>query len=277
MLDHIARNGKGLFFILAVAAGLGGVLWYGITLELGGLDPQMPEIDAPADQLTMRASELETTTPSADRTPNPEREISTTESTAEEQFRNALMSGEFEAAVAQYDRIYTGHGIERSETFRQILINHASSLIQDHDTTSAIKLLQTYLATFYDDMDVLFTLGRAYRNDGQLLRAFEAFQAAHRNADGSTLRRIISVQQYDVIARYVQQLKEQNKLEEIIQLYRRLSESQPYVPGYYIALARAYAAMQRYDEAVKTLRIVQTDAEVGNEATQMIREYLQNL
>jgi tetratricopeptide (TPR) repeat protein len=277
MLDRIARNGKGLILILAVAAGFGGVFWYGITLlELGPLDSQMPEIATPTHQSNMRTSELGPTTLSADRSPNPELNISAAEPTSEELFLNALVSGEFEAAVAQYDRIYTGHGIERSDAFRQILINHASSLIQDGDTASAIELLQTYLTIFYDDMDVLFTLGRAYRNDGQLLLAFEAFQAAHRNADGSTVRGIISVQQNDVIARYVQQLIEQNKRGEVIQLYRRLSEAQPYVPGYYIALARAYAAAQRYGEAVQTLRIVQTDAEVGNEARQMIQEYLQH-
>ena len=260
--------------MLAVAAGLGGGLWYGITMELGPLDSQMREIATPAHPSTVRASELGPTTPSADRSPSPERDISTAEPTSEELFLNALVSGEFETAVAQYDRIYTDHGIERSDAFRQILINHASSLIQDRDTASAIKLLQTYLAIFYNDMDVLFTLGRAYRDDGQLLPAFEAFQAAHRNADGSTIRGIIRVQQYDVIALYVRQLKEQNKPDEVIQLYRRLSESQPYVPGYYIALARAYAEAQRYSDAIQTLRNVQADIDVGPHATRMIQEYL---
>ena len=274
MFARFARRNKGLWLIPALAAGVWVILWYQATLGPDPLDPDVADIVTPTDQSATHASPFGRETLRVDPTPPPAPKLSATKPTPDALFRKALASSDYESAVAKYDRLYTEHGIEHSDVFRQILINHASSLIQDRDTASAIKLLRTYLAVFYNDMDVLFTLGRAYRDDGQLLPAFEAFQAAYRNAYGATVRGVIMVQQYDVIARYVQQLKEQNKLEEVIQLYLRLSKSQPYVPGYYIALARAYAEAQRYSDAIRTLRYVQADIDVGPQATRMIQEYL---
>ncbi len=190
-------------------------------------------------------------------------------------FESTLKSGDYETAVAEYDYLYMVGDIDSSEHHRQAIINHASAMIQNRETPEAIDLLEIYLALFYNDVDALFTLGRAYRNEAQWFKAIQAFQLAERYAYRATNIRVIRGQLNYAIGFYVQELKQQNKSNEVIELFRYLTQSQPETARYFIGLANAYSDQRRYGEAIDSLRYVQNNFEVGAEARTMMQKLTQ--
>jgi len=190
-------------------------------------------------------------------------------------FQAALELEDYATAVSEYDYLYTSSGVDESDVYRQKIINHASSLIQNRETQKAIELLQTYLAFFYNDVDALFTLGRAYRNETRWFEAIQTFQQSERYAYQATNIRVIRGQLNYAIGFYVQELKEQQKSDEVIELFQYLTQSQPETPRYFIGLANAYSDQRRYGEAIDSLRYIQNNFEVGVEARSMIKKLTQ--
>jgi len=190
-------------------------------------------------------------------------------------FTSALESEDYVTAITEYEHLYASRGIDESDVYRQMIINHASAHIQNRETQKAIDLLRAYLAVFYSDVDALFTVGRAYRNDARWFEAIQAFQDAERYAYQATNIRVIRGQVNYAIGFYMQELKQQQKSDEVIELFQYLTASQPETPRYFIGLANAYSAQRRYGEAIDSLRYIQNDYEEGAEARSMIQKLTQ--
>ncbi len=195
--------------------------------------------------------------------------------TRADSFESALESEDYATAINEFEFLYVGSGVDENEIYRQKIINHASVNIQNRKTQKAIDLLERYLAVFYNDVDALFTIGRAYRNEARWFEAIQAFQQAERYAYRATNIRVIRGQLNYAIGFYVQELKEQQKSDEVIALFQYLTQSQPETPRYFIGLANAYSDQRRYGEAVDSLRYVENNYEVGAEARTMIKKLTQ--
>ena len=186
--------------------------------------------------------------------------------------RLSLLSGNYQAAVTEYVEAYALSTVEENTAHRDLLIAHASDLINDQKSDRAIELLRNYMIIFYADVDALVMLGRAYRNEGLGRDAVMAFQQAYRNEHRPGVARHILVQQNNEIGKLVQELKEQNDYDAITDLYEQLTQSQPDVSGYFIALAKAHVAQHHLAEAMRSLAYVQHDARVGPQARAMMAE-----
>lgn len=193
-----------------------------------------------------------------------------------ETFSALLNSHDYELAVDVYDQIYTDSSIEISAKYRELLLDEASKLIQGDDLPQAIALLNQYLAIYYKDVDALIMLGRAYRDIGSKFEAIKSLQQAYQHEHRTARSTLILSQENTMIGTYIQELRDSNSQQTIIDVYRWLTQSQPDVPGYYIGLANAYIDQQRYVEAIKALRYVQYDIKVGPRARSLLNELLNN-
>jgi tetratricopeptide (TPR) repeat protein len=188
-------------------------------------------------------------------------------------FGRLLGINEFDAAIAHYDWIYTNHDLEFSKTYRDELLDYASSLNQAGKYDLAAALLEAYLAVYYTDVEALILQARVYRNEGRHLNAIESFQRARISEHRRSVSELILTQANTVIGEYVQGLREGNDVQAITEFYQWLTRSQPTVSGYHIGLTNAYAAQSRYDEAIAALRYVQHDVTVGGKARSLIYEF----
>jgi tetratricopeptide (TPR) repeat protein len=188
-------------------------------------------------------------------------------------FHLLLSSDDYESLIDIYDRIYVDSSISESAPYRDLILERASELIQGGNPDKASDLLNQYLSIFYADVDALIILGRAYRNQRLRLNAVEAFQKAHQYEHRRAVRQLIINQENNIIGELVQDLKEQNQNASIIDLYENLTQVQPEVPGYFIGLANAYAAEHRYDEAIRSLRYIQSDIKEGPQAHALIDKF----
>ncbi|MDJ0955970.1 MAG: hypothetical protein QNI91_03880 [Arenicellales bacterium] len=187
-------------------------------------------------------------------------------------FHSRLKSNDFESAVELYDHIYTGSSLEVSADYRELLLEKASDLIQGNDLSHAIALLNEYLTIYYKDVDALIMLGRAYRDAGSKFAAIKSFQQAYQHEHRLGLSALILNQENTVIGEYIQELRDTNNQQSIVDVYLWLTQSQPDIAGYYIGLANAYTDQQRYAEAMETLRYVQYDVKVGPRARALLKE-----
>lgn len=187
-------------------------------------------------------------------------------------FSLLLARREFESAVDAYDHLYTRTSVALSSTYRELMLDHASDLIQRADAALAVSLLQQYVSIYFTDVEALIMLGQAYRESGDKFAAVQSLQQAYQYEHRAGVADLILGQTNTILGEYVQQLKEDDDQQAIVNVYRWLTEAQPGVPGYYIGLAKAYAAQQRYAEAADALRYVKNDYEVGPQARFLLQE-----
>lgn len=187
-------------------------------------------------------------------------------------FSLLLARREFESAVEAYDHLYTRTSVALSSTYRELMLDHASDLIQRADAALAVSLLRQYVSIYFTDVEALIMLGQAYRESGDKFAAVQSLQQAYQYEHRAGVADLILGQTNTILGEYVQQLKEDDDQQAIVNVYRWLTEAQPGVPGYYIGLAKAYAAQQRYAEAADALRYVKNDYEVGPQARFLLQE-----
>lgn len=187
-------------------------------------------------------------------------------------FHALLTARDYESVIDTYDQIYTDSSIDVSAKYRNLLLNHASDLIQGNDLSLPIALLNQYLAIYYKDVDALILLGQAYREAELKFEAIQSLQQAYQYEHRTSLSELILSLANTVLGEYVQELKEADEQQNIIDVYRWLTQSQPDVSGYFIGLAKAYTAQQRYGKAADALRYVQYDIKVGQQARSLLKE-----
>lgn len=200
------------------------------------------------------------------------REQSTEKPTLLHTFRTLLDAQDYEAAVNRYDQIYTDSSIAVSSHYRELILDHASDLIQDDYAVQAISLLNQYLAIYYSDVSALIMLGQAYRETGSKFEAIQSLQQAYQHEHRTGLSELILGNANTVLGEYIQELKETDNQQTILEVYQWLTQAQPDVSGYFIGLAKAYAAQHRYQEAADALRYVQYDVKVGQQARSLLQE-----
>jgi clan AA aspartic protease (TIGR02281 family) len=187
-------------------------------------------------------------------------------------FQNLLESGDYQAAVQAYDRINSASHESISNEYRQVLLQHASSLIEERDLKRSVLILTTYVALYYRDVDALLLLGEAYHQQNDARAAIRALQEAHMHSHLSAVRERIQKQLDESISVYRKKLVGEGELGELVALFRMLIEQQPNHSHYFLGLANAYVASSDYDQALTALRYIQYDAEIGPRARALISE-----
>lgn len=238
---------------------------YTATLTNAGIDnqPTEPLLDAfpPFDQQSNQTSEVQINSGQ-----NSEFEA------AVDRFRDLLATGDYETAVYAYDRIYTHSSTELSAVYRELILDHASDLIQQSNSTLAAALLDRYVSIFLTDVEALTMLGLAHKEAGAKLKAIQSLQQAYQYEHRISRSELILNQTNTILGEYVQSLKDADDRQAVVDVYRWLTDSQPSVSGYFIGLARAYVAQQRFSEAAQALHYVKNDIKVGRQARSLLQE-----
>lgn len=190
----------------------------------------------------------------------------------ESPFEVMLREGDYNAAVEQYARTYTQGSAATAHQYRETLLRQVSRFIQNGRYADATALLDAYLAVFYRDTEALVYAGRAYRENRQYRAAIEAFLRAAQQDQHPDKLRTVNGQLSWTINLYVQALREAGRHEELVDLYSYLTQANPRNPYYFIALARAYLAVGRIDDALAALQYVAAEGEAGREAQELIEE-----
>ncbi|MDH3715539.1 MAG: tetratricopeptide repeat protein [Gammaproteobacteria bacterium] len=183
-----------------------------------------------------------------------------------------LHRGDYEAAVDLYARAYSGDDSHTTHQYREALLRQVSEFIQSGAYDDATTLLDTYLAVFFRDTEALVYAGRAYRENRQFRPAIEAFLRASQQDQHPDRLRMVNGQLGWTIGLYVQQLREQQRYNEIVDLYTYLTHASPQNPHYFIALARAYVAVGRTSDALAALQFVAAEDDAGRQAQELIAE-----
>lgn len=187
-------------------------------------------------------------------------------------FENLLESGDYQAAVQAYDRIYSASHESITHEYHEALLQHASRLIQERDLERSVLILTTYVALYYRDVDALLLLAETYRQQNDARAAIRALQEAHTHSHLFAVRERIQKQLDESISLHRKKLVDEGELEELVALFRMLIERQPNHSYYFLGLANAYVASNAYDQALTALRYIQYDAEIGPRARALISE-----
>ncbi len=184
--------------------------------------------------------------------------------------RNALDVGDYEGAVERYAQAFESADPGVGDTYRDTLLEHASDLIQVGDYDSATALLDAYLAVFFRDTEAWVYAGRAYREKRAYRPAIEAFLMAAQQDLHPDLRRLVTGQLSLTVNFLVQQLLEEQRQEEIAELYAYLTQADPRNPHYFVALARAYLALGRRSDAMAALYHVAAEEAVADQVRHLV-------
>lgn len=183
-----------------------------------------------------------------------------------------LQRGAYEAAVDLYARAYSRDDVQATHQYREALLRQVSEFIQSGEYDHATALLDSYLAVFFRDAEALVYAGRAYRENRQYRPAIEAFLIAAQQDQHPDRLRMVNGQLNWTIGLYEQQLREQERYAEIVDLYTYLTHASPQNPHYFIALARAYIAVGRTIDALAALQFVAAEGDAGRQAQELIAE-----
>ena len=187
-------------------------------------------------------------------------------------FQNLLESGDYQAAVQAYDRVYSASDESISGEYREVLLQHASNLIKERNLERSALILTAYVALYYRDVDALLLLGEAYHQQNDSRAAIRAWQEAHMHSHLPAVRERIQKQLDESIRVYRNKLVDEGELDELVALFRMLIERQPNHSRYFLGLANAYVESSDYDQALSALRYIQYDAEIGPRARALISE-----
>jgi len=220
-----------------------------------GDSPQLPQAAHPVDRDNNLANHIR---------PN--------SATPGQPFLALLQQGAFEAAVELYAHTYSRGDEQASHPYREAILQQVSIFIQSREYDRATALLDSYLAVFYRDSEALVYAGRAYRENRQYRPAVEAFLRASQQDQHPDRLRMVNGQLSWTIGLYVQQLREQERTLEIVDLYTYLTQAEPRNPHYFIALARAYVSVDQTSDALAALQFVAADDDAGAEAREVIAE-----
>ncbi len=156
------------------------------------------------------------------------------------EFRTDLRAGRYEQAMERYLQTYRGTDAQSSETWRQVILQTASQLLQDKQLNSGLELLNSYLAFFYKDVSALALAASAQhglnRHGEEVELLLQAHQQAHRGNDRQVLRRRLQ----QAVSEQGRWLERKGRPAAAISFYKTLVERDPIEPSYRIALARLY-------------------------------------
>lgn len=186
--------------------------------------------------------------------------------------RALLDSGAYEQAIELYAAAYEGEDSQTSHQYREVILSQVSTFIQGGGYAAATALLDSYLAVFFRDTEALVYAGRAYRENRQYRPAIEAFLRAAQQDQHPDRLRMVNGQLSWTIGLYAQELRDENRHDDLVELYAYLTQAQPQNPHYFIALARAYMAVGRTSDALAALQFVAADEQAGGEAQELIAE-----
>ena len=142
---------------------------------------------------------------------------------------------------------------------------------QEHNQYSyVISALERFTQHYFDDQPFLDELGSAYIHEQELIKAIETFLAARaylvdQDARDSLTKKIHKLSK-ELFVTHIQS----QTLEDIIPLFHKLAMQEQEFAFYRYALAECYLAIGDSVTAIRELELLQTDAEFGRKASQIL-------
>jgi len=177
-----------------------------------------------------------------------------------------LQNGEFDALMAQYPAVQGRLSKSDSVKQKELIVEHAQSLLASGRPAVAHALLSRYLKYEYRDISALLLMAEIYQATDNAMEAIEIlFQAK------SYAYTPVSIEQTDkairlLVKRYDRQLMASKDYIAQLNLYKRLTELEPEHSLHFIGLAEAYLALGNVADARKALALTEHDASVSTQA-----------
>lgn len=163
-----------VYTAVLLGAGLGLGWWLGDR-------PAAPETaEPPASRIQVadpkRKPGAENVTPKP-QTAQVEKPEAATETDSLEHFRTLLKTQAFQPALDLYQRIERRNP-DRTPAYKAVVLESLEAYLQSGQNQPLTRLVDAFLARYYDDIDVLLVLARQQTQSGYYLEAIQSFQLA---------------------------------------------------------------------------------------------------
>ncbi len=184
-------------------------------------------------------------------------------------FDNLLKYHQYRHAVRLYNEQESEADQER---YKAAIIDHLNGLLAVKDYVRADQLLLLYLFENFRDVDVLLIraeLDGLQGNYGQMIEILYEVKSYEYRA-----QHIASIEEKirEIVARHGRQLLDAGKHQGRLALYERLVLLEPSYSYYFIELASAQLALNRFDEAWQSLMLVASDPRVSDRAHELLSQ-----
>ena len=180
-----------------------------------------------------------------------------------------LIKKRYHEAMAVFnDGIQTNPTYE--EPLRAALMAYAKELLNNNRSGDLVDFLAIYLQTEHLDFSAFELLGAAFAREHAYEKSIHAYYQAKQKAvhfrDINRIEERIRV----VVNRFRQRLRFLKNHDELLNLYRHLTQIEPTYAPYVIALAETQIELQRYINAEQTLKSVIYDPTVSEKALALL-------
>lgn len=186
-----------------------------------------------------------------------------------DRFRLHLDQGEWPAAVAVYEGVYSRFDEAASTRFRAHLLDTASTALNPSPRLS-VALLSAYTEIFFQDGAALELLAEGQVRVGEtepaLRSLHDAYLAAYLPEDQARIQERIDT----LVAQHAQQLEAAKKFSGLVTFYGSLLDQRPGYAPYYMRLAEAHMHDGNEAGARRALRYIQYDPELGDQARRQL-------
>lgn len=183
--------------------------------------------------------------------------------------RALLQQQQYEQAVAYYDQLK-----EEDENIalrlRQVLMNYLAAALEANRLEPFMVLMDSYLASVYQDIDALLLLAEYQRRQAypeEAARVFQlAYTYAYKIADREKLAAAFSI----LVSKTDTQFAEQQRWVELLSFYQFLVSVDLASPPHLLRMATVYLQLGDQLSAASLLRALTSDENIGADARALL-------
>jgi clan AA aspartic protease (TIGR02281 family) len=181
-------------------------------------------------------------------------------------FGDMLRERRYEEALEAFNKQRSRAGRER---YRRELMAHLDDLIRSGDYRNAGSLVSIYLQQDYRDSELLQIRARLYYLQNDMASAIDTLYEARSYEYRPEQLQAITEEIRNFVAQYAKRLQDADDHAGRLQLYEHLTVLEPDYSPYFIDLAEAQMALDRLEDARRSLALVEFDPRVAEQARQM--------
>lgn len=254
---------------LLLSAGLGLGWWLGERSPA----PESPEPSAPKIQAASpeRVPYPETATPES-HPPQAQQPQAATETGSLERFRTLLKAQAFEPALDLYQSTERRNP-NLAPVFKEAMLATMEAYLRGGQDQPLTRLVDAFLARYYDDIDVLLVLARQQTQSGYYLEAIQSFQLAQSYA---LARPGEQTQLDDALNRFVQtvdqRLAARQDWPSLLNFYERLQQLDLARPGHRLRQAELQLHSGNRELGRRMLQRLAREPDLAGRATALLEQ-----
>lgn len=183
--------------------------------------------------------------------------------------RQLLRQQQYERAVAYYDQIKEDNE-SLAVRLHEVLMNYLAAALEANRLEPFMSLMDSYLASDYQDIDALILLAEYQRRQAYPEEAARVFQLAYTYVYKIADREKLAVALSSLVSKTDGQFAEQQRWIELLSFYQFLVSVDLALPSHLLRMARVYLQLGDQLSAVTLLRELISDANIGAEASALL-------